>query len=40
MAPELLFSRAYDYKVDVWALGALYFSLLTNMNVFDANSMK
>jgi serine/threonine protein kinase len=40
MAPELLFSRTYDYKVDVWALGALYFSLLTNMNVFDATSMK
>lgn len=40
MAPELLFARGYDYKVDVWALGGLYFTLLTNMYVFNAESMK
>ena len=40
MAPELLFCRGYDYKVDVWALGGLYFTLLTNMYVFNAESMK
>ena len=40
MAPEILFARGYDYKVDVWALGALYFTLLTNMYVFSAESMK
>ncbi len=40
MAPEILFAKGYDYKVDVWALGALYFTLLTNMYVFNAQSMK
>ena len=40
MAPEILFQKGYDYKVDVWALGALYFTLLTNMYVFNAESMK
>lgn len=40
MAPELLFARGYDYKVDVWALGGLYFTLLTSMYVFNAESMK
>lgn len=40
MAPEILFAKGYDYKVDVWALGALYFTLLTNMYVFNAESMR
>ena len=40
MAPEILFAKGYDYKVDVWALGALYFTLLTNMYVFNAKSMR
>ena len=25
MAPESLFSQGYDHKVDVWALGIIYF---------------
>jgi len=25
MAPESLFSKGYDHKVDVWACGILYF---------------
>ena len=40
MAPEILLAKGYDYKVDVWALGALYFTLMTNMYVFNAASMK
>jgi len=40
MAPEILFAKGYNYKVDVWALGALYFTLLTGMYVFNAESMK
>ena len=40
MAPEILLKQAYDYKVDVWALGALYYSLLTNLHVFNAKSLQ
>lgn len=40
MAPEILFNTGYDYKVDVWALGVLYFTLLTNMFVFNADSIE
>lgn len=40
MAPEILFGKGYDFKVDVWALGALYFTMLTGMYVFNAESMK
>ena len=40
MAPETLLGRGYNYKVDVWALGALYFTLLTNLYVFDADSIQ
>lgn len=40
MAPEILFSTGYDHKVDVWALGALFFTMLTSMYVFNAESMK
>lgn len=39
MAPETLFGKKYDYKIDVWALGAIFYTLLTNIYVFDANSM-
>ena len=37
MAPEFYFSRdGYDHKVDVWALGALYYTMLTNTHAFNA----
>lgn len=28
MAPEMIFDREYDYKIDVWALGVLIYELL------------
>lgn len=28
MAPEIVFRRPYDYRVDVWALGVLIYELL------------
>jgi serine/threonine protein kinase len=40
MAPEILLKQAYDYKVDVWALGALFYTLLTNLHVFNAKSLQ
>jgi len=38
MAPELLFAPndGYDYKVDVWALGALFYTMLTGKHAFYA----
>ncbi len=40
MAPEFYFSReGYDHKVDVWALGALYYTLLTNTHAFNARDI-
>lgn len=40
MAPEFYFSRdGYDHKVDVWALGALYYTLLTNAHAFNAQDI-
>jgi len=41
MAPEFYFSRdGYDHKVDVWALGALYYTMLTNTHAFNARDHK
>jgi len=28
MAPEILKKRKYDYKVDLWALGILFYQML------------
>jgi serine/threonine protein kinase len=40
MAPESLFSLGYDHKVDVWALGIIYFQLLTGYFCFAASDIK
>ena len=29
MAPEALFGKKYGYKRDVWALGVMYFQMIT-----------
>lgn len=40
MAPEQLITRwdhetmGYDYKIDIWALGEIFFQMLTGMLVF------
>jgi serine/threonine protein kinase len=39
MAPETLLGIGYDFKVDVWALGAIYYNLITGLHVFNANSL-
>jgi serine/threonine protein kinase len=40
MAPETLLGVGYDFKVDVWALGALYYNLITGLHVFNASSLE
>lgn len=35
MAPERLNNKKYNHKSDVWAIGILYFNLLTGKSVFD-----
>jgi serine/threonine protein kinase len=34
MAPEALFGKSYGHKRDVWALGAMYFQLITGKYIF------
>jgi serine/threonine protein kinase len=34
MAPEVLFGKKYGHKRDVWALGAMYFQLITGNYIF------
>lgn len=33
-APELLFEMAYDYSIDIWALGCVFEFLLTGNYIF------
>ena len=34
MAPEVIQNRQYDFKRDVWALGAMFYQLLTGKYLF------
>jgi len=34
MAPEVMRSQPYSYKRDVWALGAIFYQLITGKYVF------
>ena len=40
MAPEMLFGKMYDFKIDVWSLGCLFFSLLTGKYIYDCDNMR
>lgn len=40
MAPEIINGNKYDMKVDVWALGALLFQLLTGSFPFFGRNME
>ena len=36
MAPEMLLAQPYDFAVDWWALGVLFFTMLKGRLPFDA----
>lgn len=38
MAPELMNHRPYNYKVDLWSIGVLLYSMLTGSYPFYANN--
>jgi serine/threonine protein kinase len=40
MAPETLFGVGYDFKVDVWAMGVIYYNLITGLFVFNASNLE
>lgn len=40
MAPEMLFQRHYDHRVDIWALGVLLYELLHGAAPFEGDSLE
>jgi len=38
MSPERLQNEDYNYKCDVWALGSIYFNIMTGYPPFNASS--
>ena len=38
MAPEMIFDKHYDYRVDIWALGILLYELLHGYAPFEGDS--
>lgn len=38
MAPEILNKKSYNYKVDIWALGVLYYELIEGLSPFAGKS--
>lgn len=40
LAPDIFDKSGYDHKIDVWALGVIFYQMLTNMYVFNAKTME
>lgn len=40
MAPEIIIDTSYDYRVDIWALGILYFEMLCGYPPFHSENDK
>lgn len=39
MAPEMIFDREYNYRIDVWALGVLIYQLLHGFAPFEGETV-
>jgi serine/threonine protein kinase len=39
MSPEILESKPYDFKSDLWALGCVLYEIASLKHAFDANDM-
>jgi len=40
MAPERLNEGSYNHKADVWAIGVLYYNLLTGHDLFSGRTIE
>jgi serine/threonine protein kinase len=40
LAPEYIFSRGYDHRVDWWAFGCVVYEMLFGMNPFERGDLK
>jgi len=40
MAPERLHKKSYNHKADVWAIGALFYNLLTGHDIFGGQTIE
>jgi serine/threonine protein kinase len=40
MAPEIVFNKPYDYRIDIWAMGILLYELNHGCAPFKGKSFK
>ena len=40
MAPEIIFDKQYDFRIDIWALGVLLYELLHGQAPFKGKSFE
>jgi serine/threonine protein kinase len=40
MAPQILNKEGYNYKVDIWALGVIFYELIVGSPPFKAKTLK
>lgn len=40
MAPEMLFDKQYDYRIDIWAIGILLYEMLHGFAPFQGQKVE